>query len=85
MSLTPPSWLTLHGGRLELASDQRTWFVLLGEQAAYAVVPVPVGGQFGCAIRQANNGRRVESTSKAPTAEAAVQAGLEDLRKALGW
>jgi hypothetical protein len=85
MALTAPEWLTRRGGGVQYASDKRTWFVLFSDQPQYALVPVPVGGQFGCAIRQTNTGKTVESTSKAPTAEAALQAGLEDLRKVLGW
>jgi hypothetical protein len=85
MTLTAPEWLTRHGGALQLASDGRTLFVLFANEAQYSLTPVPVGGQFGCAIRQTINGQRLASNSRAPTAEAALQAGLEDLRQALGW
>jgi hypothetical protein len=85
MSVAVPGWLSQRGGALQMASDKKTWFVMVGGQPQYALQPVPVGGQLGCAIRQTINGRRVESTAKAPTAEAALQAGLEELRNALGW
>ena len=85
MSVTAPEWLTRRGGRLQMASDKATWFVMFGDEAQYALQPVPVGGEYGCAIRETINGRRIDSTSKAPSPEAAVQAGLEDLRQALGW
>jgi hypothetical protein len=85
MALTAPAWLTQHGGSLQPGSDRRTWFVLFAGQPQYALVPVPVTGQFGCAVRQTINGRRIDSSRRAATPEAALQAGLEDLRQALGW
>lgn len=83
--MTTPDWLTRRGGKLKQASDGLTWFVLFAEQPQYALTVVPVGGTFGCAIRQTINGRRLDSPGSQPSREAALSAGLEDLRKTLGW
>jgi hypothetical protein len=83
--LTSPAWLASHGGDLRRGTDGQTWYLTLGDQPQYALTAVPVAGQFGCAIRQTINGRRIESASRAATAEDAMQAGLEDLRQNLGW
>ena len=69
MALTAPDWLTRHDGSLRLASDGHTWFVMLGDQPQYALSPIPVAGKDGCAIRQTNNGRRIECSGTAPSAE----------------
>jgi hypothetical protein len=85
MTVTAPEWLTRRGGGLERGSNGIIWFVMFSGQPQYSLTPVPVGEEFGCAIKQTINGLRVASASKAATAEKAVQAGLEDLRQALGW
>jgi hypothetical protein len=85
MALTAPEWLTKRGGSLRRGSDDRTWFVMLGGQPQYKLVPVPVRGKVGVAISQTINGKRIDSASTAANEEEAVRAGLEDLRKALGW
>ena len=61
------------------------WFVVFSGQPNYSLAIVPVGGKFGCAIRQTINGRRIESPGAYGTLEEACNAGLDDLRKALGW
>ncbi len=83
--MTPPDWLAQHGGNLKLASDGRTWHVLFGAEPQYALWTTPVAGKFGCAVRQNNNGRRLEGVAAYPTPDDALRGGLEDLRKALGW
>jgi hypothetical protein len=85
MTLTPPGWLAQHGSSLKLGSDGSTLFLLMAEQPNYSLKPVPVQGRFGCAIRQTNNGRPIPSGSTFPTREEALQSGLEDLGKELGW
>ena len=85
MPVTAPEWLTRRGGSLKLASDRRTWYVLLGGEPLYAVVERPVAGKFGAYIKQVNSGKPIDSNSTAATPDDAVMAGLEDLRKALGW
>ena len=85
MALTNPDWLSQRGGSLKLASDGKTWFVMLNHEPQYALAPVPVGGKFGCLIQQTINGQRVESPATYASAEDALRGGLDDLRKALGW
>jgi hypothetical protein len=82
---TAPDWLARRGGSVQRSGDGRRWLVMFENQPQYALAIVPVGGQLGTAILQTVSGRRIDSTSKAPTEEAALAAGLEDLRKALGW
>jgi hypothetical protein len=83
--MTPPDWLSQRGGDLKLGSDRHTWYLVVGGQPQYSLVAVPVGGRFGCTIHQTINGKRVESQGGQASSEEAIRAGLEDLRKALGW
>jgi hypothetical protein len=83
--MTVPDWLKERGGDLKLGSDAHTWYFVVGGQPQYSLIAVPVGGRFGCAIRQTINGKRIDSQSVQPTVDDAIRAGLEDLRKALGW
>ena len=46
---------------------------------------VPVDGKFGCAIRQTINGKRIEGPSGFATQDEAINGGLDELRKTLGW
>jgi hypothetical protein len=85
MALDAPEWLTRHGGALKPGSDDCTCYVMLDSQPLYAVVPLPVAGKFGCTVIQTNNGKRIEATSTAPSAEEALRLGLEALRQTLGW
>jgi hypothetical protein len=85
MAVTAPEWLTRRGGSLKLASDGRTWYVLLSGDPQYAVVERPVAGKFGAYVKHVNSGKPINSTSTADSPEGAVVAGLEDLRQALGW
>jgi hypothetical protein len=83
--MTTPDWLAQRGGDLKLGSDGHTWFVLIGGEPHYSLAAVPVRGRFGCTIRQTINGKRIESASVETTPDSAIRAGLEDLRRALGW
>jgi len=85
MALAAPEWLSRHGGSLKPGMDGRTCYLMLNDQPLYAVIPVPVTGKFGCTVIQTNNGKRIESTSTAASAEEALSLGLEEARKALGW
>jgi hypothetical protein len=84
-SMTTPDWLTQHGGSLNLGSDGKTWYVFFAGQPHYSLLDVPVAGKFGCAIRQTINGRRLDNQGTFATKEEAINRGLDDLRKALGW
>ena len=83
--MTIPDWLAQCGGNLKLGSDGHTWYVLVGSQPQYSLIAVPVGGRFGCAIRQTINGKRIDSAGVCSSVNDAICAGLEDLRKTLGW
>jgi hypothetical protein len=83
--MTIPDWLAQRGGDLKLGSDGQRWYVIVGAQPQYSLVAVPVGGRFGCAIRQTINGKRIESAGVCNSVDEAIRAGLEDLRNALGW
>ena len=85
MKLTAPEWLALRGGDLKLGSDKSTWYVYFGADPEYAVNARPLGDRFGFIIRQTINGKILESDLKFASAEEAIQAGLEELRKELGW
>lgn len=85
MTLATPPWLAQRGGACKVASDGKTWFVMLGNQPQYSLVEVPVDGKHGCAIRQTINGRRVASPATYATIEQALAGGLEEVRKTLGW
>ena len=85
MAPTIPAWLRQREGKLELASDGRTWVVWFDGRANYSLEAVPVKGKFGCKISQTINGHRIPSEGTYATADEAIAGGLEDLRKALGW
>jgi hypothetical protein len=85
MTVTTSDWLTQRGCRLTASKDGHSWVVYLGNEPHYLLMAVPVKGQFGCRITQTINGQRFDSGATHPTIEAALQAGLDDLRKTLGW
>jgi hypothetical protein len=85
MAITAPEWLVKRGGSLKPGPYGDVWFVMFQGGPQYKLAPVPVGGKYGCAITQTINGKPIPSTARADTADAAIQGGLEDLRKALGW
>jgi hypothetical protein len=85
MSVQVPDWLARRGGGVKLSGDKSKWFVLLNNHPQYSLAPAPVHGKFGCTILQTINGKRLPSASTFATPEEALQGGLEDLRKALGW
>jgi hypothetical protein len=84
MALTTPDWLARHGGEARKAGE-RSWFVYFDGEPQYVLSPEPTAGKFSCSVMQTVNGRRLESGRVFPSAEEALQGGLEDLRKALGW
>ena len=85
MTVTTPDWLTQRGVHLQASKDGLSWLVYLGKEPQYLLLAVPVKGQYGCRISQTINGRRLDSGATYPTIEAALQGGLEELRRALGW
>ena len=85
MSVTTPEWLSKHGGELRRATVPDTWLVLIGGEPQYRLTPVPAEGKCSCQVTQTVNGRRLDRAAAFPSLEEAIQAGLDDLRKALGW
>lgn len=85
MPLSAPDWLMKHGGSLRQASDGESWVVYFAQQPQYRLKSIPVKGQHGCEVEQMNNGKRLESGNAFATRDEALQGGLEDLRKKLGW
>jgi hypothetical protein len=85
MAVTAPEWLVKRGGSLEPGAYGEVWLVMFQGGPQYKLAPVPVAGKYGCAITQTINGKPIPCAARADTSDAAVQGGLEDLRKALGW
>lgn len=85
MAVSAPDWLTQRGGNFKLGSDGRTWYVFVDDQPLYALVAVPAEGKHGCAIRQTRNGQRIACATVASSSDDALKAGLDELRKVLGW
>ena len=83
--MNAPDWLLQRGGNLKLGSDRATWYVLVNQQPHYSLAAVPALGKFGCTIRQTINGKRLECPTTFATEDEAIQGGLAELRKALGW
>jgi len=84
-TLTAPDWMTRRGADLKPGMDGRSWFVWFTNGPQYELTPVPVKGKFGCEIRQTVNGKRLDGGGIDATANEALQGGLEQLRKVLGW
>ncbi len=85
MTVATPDWLTQRGVHLQESKNGLSWLVYLGKEPQYLLMAVPVKGQFGCRITQTINGRRLDVGATYPSVEAALQGGLEELRRALGW
>ncbi len=85
MAVSNPDWLKLHGGDLRASKDGKSFTVYLNGEPQYLILPVPAAGKFGTRVSQTNNGKRLDNATTYPSLDAAVQGGLDDLRKALGW
>jgi hypothetical protein len=85
MTVPTPDWLTRRGAALRRVHDGRTWLVLINGGPEYKLTPLPAGGRSSCSIVQAVNSKRLDKPATYPTAEEAVQGGLEQLRQILGW
>jgi hypothetical protein len=85
MTVTTPDWLAQHDGELRPNRDGQSCTVYLGGQPQYVLIPVPARGGYACRVSMTINGRRLDGGGISPTAADAVQSGLDDLRKALGW
>jgi hypothetical protein len=85
MTIPNPNWLTKRGGELRRGVTENTWQVLLNGSFAYQLFVTPAKGQFTCVVTQTNNGKRLDKESTFPTADAALEGGLAELRDAVGW
>lgn len=80
-----PDWLSSHGGKLRPGIDGRSVAVMLDGRPEYALTVVPAGGAHGCDVAQTVNGARLGDAGVHPSPSAALAAGLEVLRRSLGW
>jgi hypothetical protein len=83
--MTTPNWLAQRGGELRRGPLGNTWFVYFDGEPQYALTPVPVAGKHSCQVTQTINGQRLDSGGVHATEDEAIAAGLEELRKTLGW
>jgi hypothetical protein len=84
-TVAAPEWLTKHAGELRPSKDGRSRMVFFAGQMQYVLALDPVMGKYGCRVIQTINGRRLDSGGSYETPEDAFRAGLEDLRRVLGW
>jgi len=85
MTPTAPDWLTRHDGTLKTGADASICYVYFDHKPHYRLELVPAQGKDSCHVRQTENGKVLASTAAFDTPEAALQAGLNDLGKYLGW
>jgi hypothetical protein len=83
--MTTPDWLARRGGELRSGPLGAPWYVYFENEPQYAVTPVPVSGKHGCRVTQTINGRCIYAGGTNGTEAEAIQIGLEEVRKALGW
>jgi hypothetical protein len=85
MALETPTWLAKHDCKLEATANGEEYLVQFDKKPQYLLVPIPLGGKFGCSVTQTINGRRLDGGATYSSPEDAIRGGLEDLRQALGW
>ena len=85
LNVTAPEWLTQRNGSVRRAVNGESFAVMFANEPQYVVTAIPVAGKHGSRVQQTINGRIVPTHGTFATAEEAIRAGLEDLRKALGW
>ena len=83
--MTPPDWLTRHDGSLRQAPDDGAWVVFFDGAPHYRLRILPATGRFSCAVKQSENGKRIDKGQTYATADEALGGGLEELRTYLGW
>jgi hypothetical protein len=83
--ISTPDWLSLRGGQIRPGVSADTWLILLSNMQEYAAAIAPADGKFTCVVTQRNNGKRLDKGTVYAAAEAALQGGLEDLKRSLGW
>jgi hypothetical protein len=85
MNVSLPDWLKLRNGSLRSAVEGHSQFVILDGEPQYKLTAVPVTGKHGCWIIQCVNGRPLPAQGTYATVDEALNGGLEELRKSLGW
>jgi hypothetical protein len=80
-----PDWLADHDAALRPGVGDGTRVVVIGGKPLYRLTVTPAKNQFSCAVVLLNNGKRLDRGGVSPTADAALEGGLNDLRAALGW
>ena len=83
--MTTPDWLARRGGALRPGPLGNARFVMIDGEPQYALTPTPAEGKHSCRVTQTINGKRLDSGGIYATEADAIQAGLEDLRKTVGW
>ena len=78
-------WLTRRGGTLRLGTDGQTWYLFFGDSMDYSLTTTPVADKHGGVLRQITSGQRLECPGTWATRNEALAAGLESLRKQMGW
>jgi hypothetical protein len=82
---TTPEWLARHNAALRGNPGGESYAVYFDGEPEYVLTIFPVAGKYSCRVKQTINGEHLESGAAHATPEEALQGGLEDLRKALGW
>jgi len=85
MTAASPDWLALHHGELHPAYAADEWIIFFDGKQQYWLEIVPAQGKFGCKITQSINGAKIPNPAVCDSPNAALQAGLDVLRKSLGW
>jgi hypothetical protein len=83
--MTTPDWLAQRGGKLRPGPLNRAWFAIIDGEPQYSLMAEPARGKHSCRVTQTINGKRLDSGSTHATEAEALESGLEDLRKKLGW
>ncbi len=80
-----PEWLSKRDGGVVFGLNNQTMVVTLNGHPLYRLSVVPAAGKFTCAIMQSNNAKRLDANNSYDSVTAALEGGLEELRKKLGW
>ena len=84
MAVQVPEWLTRRGSSLREGRDG-SWYLFVDGEPQYRLKSFPAAGKFACEVEQTINSHRFDGKDTYATADQAVQGGLDELRKKLGW
>jgi hypothetical protein len=85
MAVTAPEWLAKRGGEVRRYTAGPGWVVVFRGEPQYRLHAVPAEGKFGCQVVQTINSKRFDVDKAYATEDEAVNAGLDQVRKVLGW